>query len=167
MKNLESKIDKKIKQAAARLKKLRFKIAVSESCTGGMLGSMLTSLPGSSTYFTGGVIVYSNMLKEKFGISRRTLVRFGAVSAHTAREMAIAVKNNTGADIGIGITGIAGPGGGTLKKPVGLVYIALAAKNVERVKRLLLKGQRNMIRRQACERSLDMIIDHLTRELEH
>jgi nicotinamide-nucleotide amidase len=103
-------------------------LATAESCTGGLLGNRLTNVPGSSTYYSGGVVAYSNKLKEKLlGVSRTTLSMFGAVSEETAREMAIGARRLTGADIAIATTGIAGPDGGTPDKPVGTVAVALAA----------------------------------------
>jgi nicotinamide-nucleotide amidase len=103
-------------------------LATAESCTGGMVGNRLTNVPGSSTYYIGGVVAYSNKLKEKLlGVSRTTLSMFGAVSEETAREMAIGARRVTGADIAVATTGIAGPDGGTPDKPVGTVAVALAA----------------------------------------
>lgn len=103
-------------------------LSTAESCTGGLLGNRVTNVPGSSTYYMGGVVAYSNKLKEKLlGVSRTTLSMFGAVSEETAREMAIGARRVTGADIAIATTGIAGPDGGTPDKPVGTVVVALAA----------------------------------------
>jgi nicotinamide-nucleotide amidase len=103
-------------------------LAIAESCTGGWLGQMLTSVPGSSSFFLGGVISYSNQLKmQMLGVSAQDLENHGAVSEAVAIQMALGVKQLTGSDWGISITGVAGPGGGTLEKPVGLVYIAIAA----------------------------------------
>lgn len=102
-------------------------LAVAESCTGGGLGSLLTQTPGSSAYFLGGVIAYSNQVKVKqLGVEPATLDQHGAVSAETACQMALGVRQQLGADWGLSITGIAGPDGGTAEKPVGLVYIGLA-----------------------------------------
>src|ERR1017187_2609811 len=101
-------------------------LAVAESCTGGMLAKCLTDIAGSSAYFVGGVVSYSNRVKESdLGVSTQILQRFGAVSKETAAAMAKGVRQNLGSTWGIGITGIAGPGGGTSAKPVGLVYIGL------------------------------------------
>jgi PncC family amidohydrolase len=126
-------------------------ISVCESCTGGMLGSMITSRPGSSAYFLGGIIAYDDTVKQRVvGVRSRTLLTSGAVSARAAREMAQRVRQITGSDIGISITGIAGPGGGTRSKPVGLVYVSAAGKNACLVKRFQFHGGRAFIRKKAC-----------------
>jgi PncC family amidohydrolase len=136
-----------------RIKKLT--LSVCESCTGGMLGSIITRTPGSSTYFVGGIIAYSNDAKRKLvGVRGTTLVKYGAVSAQVAREMANRVCSIMGSDIGIGITGIAGPTGGSRKKPVGLVYISIAHKRKNITKRFMFKGNRTHIRKKACEETL-------------
>jgi len=133
-------------------------IGVCESCTGGMLGAMITSIPGSSKYFMGGVIAYSDLVKSKVvGVRAGTLKHFGAVSSKAAKEMALTVKKKIQTDIGVSITGIAGPGGGTTEKPVGLVYIALAIKNKVVVKRFTFKGGRQRIRRTACKHAMDLL----------
>jgi nicotinamide-nucleotide amidase len=102
-------------------------LAVAESCTGGWLGEMLTAVPGSSRYFWGGVIAYDNSVKEKMlGVNPQDLAQYGAVSASVAEQMAVGVRDRLGTTWGLSITGIAGPDGGTLEKPVGLVYIGVA-----------------------------------------
>ncbi|MFQ6613877.1 MAG: competence/damage-inducible protein A [Fidelibacterota bacterium] len=104
-------------------------LAAAESCTGGLLSHRLTNTPGSSRYFLGGAVTYSNTMKTNIlGVREDTLRVYGAVSPETAREMATGIRRKTGADIGIAITGIAGPGGGTKEKPVGLVHIGLAVE---------------------------------------
>ncbi len=103
-------------------------IATAESCTGGLLASRLTDVAGSSAYLLGGIVAYSNEAKAKLlGVQRRTLASHGAVSSQVALEMARGARRVLGVDIGVSVTGIAGPAGGTAEKPVGLVYIALAA----------------------------------------
>ncbi|NPB04812.1 MAG: CinA family protein [Aquificae bacterium] len=110
------------------LREKGFTVATAESCTGGLLASTLVSVPGSSDYFKGSVVAYSNEVKEKvLGVSPETLKLHGAVSAQTAREMAEGVRRLLGTDFGLSTTGIAGPGGGTPQKPVGLTYMALSA----------------------------------------
>ncbi len=126
-------------------------MAVAESCTGGLLGSMLTGIPGSSSWFVGGAIVYSNELKEQFaGVAAQTLQQFGAVSEQTARELAIGIRTSCGSDIGIGITGVAGPGGGTEEKPVGTVFVGIADEAGVDVMPLRLYGGRATIRLRSC-----------------
>ncbi|MFQ6023302.1 MAG: competence/damage-inducible protein A, partial [Acidiferrobacterales bacterium] len=110
------------------LREKAWTLATAESCSGGLLGDRITNVPGSSTYYVGGVVAYSNALKEKLlGVAPSTLSTFGAVSEETAREMALGVRKLTGAHIGVATTGIAGPDGGTPEKPVGTVAIALTA----------------------------------------
>jgi nicotinamide-nucleotide amidase len=105
-------------------------LSVAESCTGGLVGNLLTNVPGSSGYFLGGVIVYSNQAKmDLLGVSKQTLDTYGAVSDPIAREMAAGVRRELKADLGLAVTGIAGPEGGTKEKPVGTVYIGLAFKD--------------------------------------
>ena len=125
------------------------------TCTGGLVSARLTSVPGSSDYFLGGVVAYDNRVKEgTLGVRRETLARHGAVSAQCAREMAQGVRDRLGTDIGVSLTGIAGPGGGTPEKPVGLVYIAWALPKKTTVKRFLFAGDRAQIRERAANAAL-------------
>lgn len=136
----------------------RLTIAVAESCTGGLLSHRLTNVSGSSKYFIMGIAAYSNEIKENIlGIHKRLLDKHGAVSAPVALEMAKGAKFLACTDIGIGITGIAGPGGGTPKKPVGLVYIALVTDTKRIEKELRIKGSREEIKFQASQVALDLI----------
>lgn len=153
-----------IRILAERLISGNLTMSVCESCTGGLLGALITSVPGSSAYFKGGMIAYSNLVKEKFGIRRRTLIRYGAVSRETAGEMARIVRGQLMTDVGIGITGIAGPDGATRNKPVGLVYIAFSSKHTDRVLRCMFKGNRGEIRRGACERAIALALACLARD---
>jgi PncC family amidohydrolase len=144
------------------LRERQLRISVCESCTGGMLGAAITRAPGSSRYFAGGIIAYSDAVKKSIvGVKRSTLERFGAVSAQTAREMARGVRHRFRSDIGVAITGIAGPGGGTAKKPVGLVYIAVAGGQRCMVKRFMFIGGRQTIRRSSVEKAFDMLREML------
>ena len=121
----------------AALKEKALKAAVAESCTGGGVSHAITDIPGSSAVFECGLCTYSNVMKQKLlGVSKETLNKFGAVSEQTAQEMAHGVRRVSGADIGIGVTGIAGPDGGTDEKPVGLVYIAVDSDAYSETKRL-------------------------------
>lgn len=116
-------------RVAEVLTKTRLTIATAESCTGGLLAHVLTNIPGSSGYFTGGVVAYSNQIKQAIlGVRANTLQAFGAVSEQTAREMAEGVRQQFNTDIGLSTTGIAGPTGGTPEKPVGLVWIGISTK---------------------------------------
>jgi PncC family amidohydrolase len=139
----------------------RLTLAVAESCTGGLLGHRITSVSGSSEYFLGGIIAYSNKIKiSHLGVQTRALARFGAVSREVARQMAMGVRKRMGADIGLSITGIAGPDGGTKKKPVGLVFIGLAYNNVV-VRRFRFKGNRLAVKTAASRAALEMLRDFL------
>lgn len=118
-------------------------IATAESCTGGLVAARITGVSGSSAYFLGGIVSYSNDAKHRLlGVPELMLQRCGAVSVDVALAMARGVRRKIGADIGIATTGIAGPTGATPTKPVGLVYIALAAEGVERCRRYLWDGDR-------------------------
>ena len=136
----------------------RLTIAVAESCTGGLLGARLTSVPGSSDVVRGGVIAYANDVKqETLGVSESDLTAHGAVSEPVARQMAEGVCQRLGSSIGIAITGIAGPGRGTPEKPVGTVWIAAALPDGTRTRLLRLIGDREEIRRRATQSSLELV----------
>lgn len=138
-------------------------VAVAESCTGGLLGKMITDLPGSSDYFWGGVISYSNTAKQLFlGVSETTLLEHGAVSPETAREMAEGLRRQTGTTYALSITGIAGPEGGSKEKPVGLVYIAIAYEGGYQVRELRLGlPDRDFIRIVSAKSALDLLRRHI------
>ena len=122
-------------------------VATAESCTGGLIGDRLTKVPGSSRYFDRGVISYSNQAKiDLLGVNKATLERYGAVSEETAREMARGIRDKAKVDIGLATTGIAGPGGGTEEKPVGLVYLALAREDEVEVYKRIFKGHRRRVK---------------------
>jgi nicotinamide-nucleotide amidase len=141
------------------LRERNLTIAAAESCTGGLLLSRLTDVPGSSEYVLGGAIVYSNALKTAFAGVPESLIRsYGAVSEPVATALADGVRERTGADLGLGITGIAGPGGGTTEKPVGMVVIALSSSAVDpRVRTFSFFGGRPQIKFQASQTALDMV----------
>ncbi len=133
-------------------------LAVAESCTGGLLSQRLTSISGSSRSFLGGAVVYSNELKIDFcGVPPRLLETYGAVSADVAEVMARGIRQRAGASMGVGITGIAGPGGGTEEKPVGLVYIAVSYGSKTESMECHFRGDRNRIRLWASQQALDLI----------
>ena len=118
------------RQLGDRLAARHLTLATAESCTGGLIGGALTSVPGSSAWYLGGVVAYSNRLKTALlGVPETILARHGAVSPQTARAMAQGILDRTGADLAVSVTGIAGPGGGTPGKPVGLVFIGLARRD--------------------------------------
>jgi PncC family amidohydrolase len=137
-------------------------LATAESCTGGLLGHRLTNVPGSSEYYLGGVVAYADAVKVALlGVDADLLAREGAVSGDVARQMASGVRERLRADIGIGITGIAGPAGGTADKPVGLVYIALAAEGVVRCERHVWPYDREGNKLASAQRALEMVLLHL------
>ena len=139
----------------------RATIATAESCTGGMLSERLTNVPGSSAYFRGGVISYSNDLKTEFvDVPGELIDSKGAVSSEVALAMAEGVRRRTGATLGLSVTGIAGPGGGTHAKPVGTVHIGLANEGGARERGFRFPGGRDRIRMQASQAALDMIRRH-------
>ncbi|MGB9407570.1 MAG: competence/damage-inducible protein A [Terracidiphilus sp.] len=133
-------------------------LAVAESCTGGMIAQRITSVPGSSRSFLGGAIVYSNELKTAFaGVPPKLIAEYGAVSREVAEALAYGIRRHTGATLGLGVTGIAGPTGGTEAKPVGLVHIALSdAQKTESIERTF-RGDRTRIREWAAQQALDLI----------
>jgi len=138
-------------------------VAVAESCTGGKLGDMLTDVPGSSDYFLGGVISYSNDAKSNLlGVDGKTLKAKGAVSEEVAIQMAAGARRQLQADVGVGITGIAGPTGGTLTKPVGLVYVAISSSKSSKCSRCVFKGSRSEIKTQSANRALEMLREFVT-----
>ena len=140
------------------LKTKKLTIAVAESCTGGMLGEMITRIPGSSEYFQGGVISYSaKVKKDLLKVPQEVIKKYGEVSKEVAQLMAEGVRINCHSDIGISITGIAGPGGATEKKKVGLVYMALADGKKTMTQKHQLFGSRQLIRLRAARRALNML----------
>ncbi len=147
-----------IAKIAHLLTSSRRSLAVAESCTGGMLGKMITDLPGSSEYFWGGIISYSNEAKKfLLDVKDNTLSSFGAVSKETAQEMAQGLRKLSGTDFALSITGNAGPEGGTPAKPIGLVYIGLAYAGGCEVKKLNFAGGRDGIRILSVKSALDLL----------
>jgi len=140
-------------------------LVTAESCTGGLIGAMLTNLPGSSAWYLGGVVSYANELKTGLlGISAETLGIHGAVSRETAQAMAVGVREKTGADFSVAVTGIAGPAGGTPEKPVGLVYIGITAPppTEPAVFEHHFEGTRSEIRTAAASAALQHVLDAAT-----
>ncbi|TPV95654.1 MAG: CinA family nicotinamide mononucleotide deamidase-related protein [Myxococcales bacterium FL481] len=144
------------------LRAAQLSVAVAESCTGGLLGSYLTEVPGVSDVFVGGVISYANRVKERsLGVSAELLAEHGAVSEPVAIAMAQGVRERVGADVGVGITGIAGPDGGTVDKPVGTVFVAVAHGDRSRCLRLREPGSRAGVRHRSAMRALALLWEQL------
>jgi nicotinamide-nucleotide amidase len=143
------------------------KLAVAESCTGGLICRRITNNPGSSAYLLGGVVSYSNSLKTIFlGVSPDLLRFRGAVSREVAEEMAVRVREKSEADIGLAVTGIAGPDGGSEEKPVGTVYIAIATSEENWVTKFHFNGDRNQIREISAQSGLDLIRKYLLQKIQ-
>ncbi|MBR4244307.1 MAG: CinA family protein, partial [Candidatus Methanomethylophilaceae archaeon] len=142
------------------LKSKRLRMSAAESCTGGMIGCMMTSVPGSSDVFLGSAVTYSNDAKERIlGVSHQTLMDHGAVSMETASEMAKGSIDAYESDVAVSVTGIAGPGGATPEKPVGLVYIAVADGPRVVVTKNLFQGDRQSIRNQTAVEAIKLLIE--------
>jgi len=140
------------------LRARRAMIAVAESCTGGLLASRLTDVPGSSDYVERGAVCYSNRAKtEWLGVTEALLARHGAVSEQVAEAMAAGIRSRAGVTVGVGVTGIAGPGGGTAEKPVGTVAIAVQTDDDARVRTFQFTGGREMVKFQASQAALNMV----------
>lgn len=138
------------------------RLAVAESCTGGLIAQRLTNIAGSSAYFLGGVVSYANSLKTKYlGVSEATLEKHGAVSREVAEAMAAGIRERSGADIGLAVTGIAGPEGGTEEKPVGTVYIGIATPDGNWVSKFQFEGDRHQIRELTAQTGLDLVRKYL------
>ncbi len=136
----------------------RERLAVAESCSGGLLADRITDVPGASAVFDRGVVTYSNRAKEELlGIPAAVIAREGAVSPEVAHLMAQGVRKKSATEWGVGITGIAGPGGGTEEKPVGLVYLALEGPEVSLVRELRWRGERSLIKRRTTQAALDLL----------
>ncbi len=136
--------------------------SIAESCTGGLISHLMTTVPGSSSYFLGGVTSYANSMKTTYlNVKEATLHSHGAVSEQVAGEMATGIRNKSGADISIAVTGIAGPGGGSEEKPVGTVFIAMATKDTSKSYRFLFSGNREEIQQVAAQTALDIVRRYL------
>ena len=132
---------------------------MAESCTGGLIASLLTDIPGSSDYFLLSLVTYSDRSKvELLGVDRESLSRHGAVSEAVAREMAAGARRASGADIGVAVTGIAGPGGGSAAKPVGLVFFCVDDGSAPQVDRVVFPGDRLAVKKGAAEHALSMLL---------
>ena len=153
--NLEARVGEALRRS-------KLTIALAESCTGGLVASMITDVPGSSEYFLASLVTYDNGSKTALlGVSEATLRDHGAVSEETAREMASGARRATGADVGLAVTGIAGPGGATSTKPVGLVHFALDVRGEVVADKLIFQGDRLAVKSLAARHALGMIISRL------
>jgi len=144
------------------LREEKLKIAIAESCTGGLIAHTLTNISGSSDYFDRGIVSYSNRAKkELLDVPEELLKKYGAVSKQVAEAMASGVRKKSKVDIGLSSTGIAGPTGGTKDKPVGLVYIGVSTKEKTYSKKFLFLGDRLQNKNSTCAAALQMLYDHL------
>ena len=135
-------------------------VATAESCTGGLVAHLITEVPGSSGYLVGGVVAYSNAVKEReLGVPAALLAAHGAVSALVAIAMAEGARDRLRADLGVGVTGVAGPDGGTADKPVGLVYVAVAGHGEPVVRRYLWPGDRAANKRDSAQAALELLLE--------
>ncbi len=152
---------KKAQEVCKLLADNKMTVATAESCTGGMIAELLTSVSGASTVFGYGFVTYSNEAKQKLlGVKKETLSQFGAVSEQTVTEMADGALKVANADIAVSVSGIAGPTGGTEEKPVGLVYIGLSqnGKATKAIKNIF-DGDRDSVRRQTAEKVFELILN--------
>lgn len=137
-------------------------LVTAESCTGGLMAHRITNVPGSSAYYLGGFVAYAYEAKEiLLGVEHETLLAYGAVSVETAQEMARGVRQRLEADLGISITGIAGPTGGLPDKPVGLTYVALSAQDAELCERHIWPGDRLANKEQSVEAAFQLLLTYL------
>ena len=157
------KLEKSLEVRVGELLRRRgLRLATAESCTGGLLSHLITNIPGSSTYFMGGVVSYSYEAKVRLlGVHWSTLEKYGAVSQETVIEMASGVRKALAADIGVSISGIAGPGGGLPEKPVGLTWIGLSTAGVDKAWSYTWEGDRLQIKEQSARQALQLLVDYL------
>lgn len=159
-------MDKDLKRLSSRIGRLltakALTVAAAESCTGGLLSHVLTGVSGSSQYFVGGVVAYSNQIKEMIlGVNPNTLLQHGAVSEQTACEMAAGIREKFGTDIGLSTTGIAGPTGGTPTKPLGLVWIGFSTQENTHAIKCHFKGGRTGVKTSTVEKVLTILMEDL------
>lgn len=151
-----------VHQIKERCLKNNLTISTAESCTGGLIGGAITSEPGISACYPGGIVSYANEVKnEILGVSKETLSSVGAVSPECAKQMAEGVRLLLKTDSAVAVTGIAGPDGGTPQKPVGLVYIATATPNRTTVEKNIFSGNRDEVRQATVKKALEMLLDTL------
>ncbi len=152
---MEDQLERLIGEA---LRRRNLTLATAESCTAGLIAHLITNVPGSSDYFLGGIVAYANKTKMRLlGVHQETLDRHGAVSEETARQMAEGACRALDADIGLSVTGIAGPGGGTDEKPVGLTFIGVSGAGGTRVQRHVWNGDREANKARSATAALRML----------
>ena len=150
-------------QVSELLRQRGLRLAVAESCTGGLVGHRITNIPGSSTYYVGSITAYAYEAKVRLlDVRWKTLEKYGAVSQETALEMAKGVRRALATDVGMAVTGIAGPGGGTPDKPVGLVWIEISAPGYDEAWSYDWKGDRLQIKEQSADQALQLLVDYLS-----
>ena len=153
-------LDKKLNTLNKILVEKNLKLSVCESCTGGLLSKICTDFSGSSLWFAGGYVTYSNELKQVIGVKTETLQKYGAVSKNVAMEMSAATLKSTKTDVCLSITGIAGPNGGTDEKPVGTIYFSYIDKYGQKAQeKCFFTGSRNTVRNLAVEKAMQIILD--------
>ena len=161
---MEEKIEVKVGKL---LSEKGLTLAVAESCTGGLVGHLLTNVPGSSVYFRGGIVAYAYGAKERLlGVRHKTLYNFGAVSEQTAREMAHGARHALSADVGLSVTGIAGPGGGMPDKPVGLTWAAVSAREGDWVERKVWERDREGNKMASAVGALELLLEVLEKKID-
>jgi PncC family amidohydrolase len=159
---MNSDMDSLAQSIGKLLNEQHLTLGLAESCTGGMVASYVTDIAGASEYFEGAIVAYSNRVKEHIlGVPTGTLQRHGAVSAETVVAMARGARKVLHVDVAVAITGIAGPSGGTLDKPVGLTYIGLCSARGELWRKYIWKGDRRHNREQAARAALELLKEHL------
>jgi PncC family amidohydrolase len=152
-------------QIGALLRRRGLKLAIAESCTGGLIGHRITNVPGSSDYFIGGVVAYAYEAKVTLlGVAWDTLNKYGAVSRETVLEMAAGARRTLGTDIAVSVSGIAGPGGGLPNKPVGTTWVGLATPDGKWARAFCFLGDREQNKTSAAEATLQMLLDYLNGE---
>jgi PncC family amidohydrolase len=152
-------------RVGSRLRRRGLTLALAESCTGGLAGDCITDVPGSSDYFLGGIVSYSNSAKQALlGVRTETLQAFGAVSAECAAEMAQGARRALGADVAVSVTGIAGPGGGSADKPTGLTFMHLSAPDAELGRSVVWAGSRRANKESSALAILHLLADYLAGE---
>ncbi|MEG0936803.1 MAG: CinA family protein [Comamonas sp.] len=162
MSEQETSIEELVQQLAAKLTEKGWMLATAESCTGGMIAAACTDLAGSSQWFDRGFVTYSNEAKtEMLGVPAELIAKHGAVSEEVVRAMAEGAIRHSRAQVSIAVTGIAGPGGGSVEKPVGTVWVGWCAGNSLRTQQLHLKGPRNIVRHSTLEIAIINLINQV------